>query len=80
MWIVKIVLKAPHTFAVLAKLVMNGGVLSVLEMPKDIFRRSTSWSSALISGTLGYGTRLAKGTARHKLVGELRSASRRNSL
>jgi CzcA family heavy metal efflux pump len=37
MWIVKIALKAPYTFAVLAMLLMIGGVLSVLQMPKDIF-------------------------------------------
>src|SRR6202048_5573090 len=37
MWIGKIALKAPYTFAVLALLLMIGGVLSVLQMPKDIF-------------------------------------------
>src|ERR1700682_3836928 len=37
MWIVKIALKAPYTFAVLAILLMIGGALSVLQMPKDIF-------------------------------------------
>src|SRR6266853_2379933 len=37
MWIVKIALKAPYTFAVLAILLMIGGALSALNMPKDIF-------------------------------------------
>src|SRR5258708_19704489 len=37
MWIVKIALKAPYTFAVLAILLMIGGALSALQMPKDIF-------------------------------------------
>src|SRR4030088_974109 len=37
MWIVKIALKAPYTFAVLAILLMIGGALSGLQMPKDIF-------------------------------------------
>jgi CzcA family heavy metal efflux pump len=37
MWIVKIALKAPYTFAVLAMLLMIGGALSALQMPKDIF-------------------------------------------
>jgi CzcA family heavy metal efflux pump len=37
MWIVKIALKAPYTFSVLAMLLMIGGVLSALQMPKDIF-------------------------------------------
>src|SRR5258708_39934975 len=37
MWIVKIALKAPYTFAVLAILLMIGGELSALQMPKDIF-------------------------------------------
>jgi CzcA family heavy metal efflux pump len=37
MWIVKIALKAPYTFAVLALLLLIGGALSALQMPKDIF-------------------------------------------
>jgi multidrug efflux pump subunit AcrB len=37
MWIVKIALKAPYTFAVLAILLMIGGALSALQMPKDTF-------------------------------------------
>lgn len=37
MWIVKIALRAPYTFTVIALLLMIGGVLSVLQMPKDIF-------------------------------------------
>jgi multidrug efflux pump subunit AcrB len=37
MWIVKIALKAPYTFAVLAILLMIGGALSALQMPKNIF-------------------------------------------
>ena len=37
MWIVKIALRAPYTFAVLALLLMIGGALSALQMPKDIF-------------------------------------------
>jgi CzcA family heavy metal efflux pump len=37
MWIVKIALKAPYTFAVLAILLLIGGALSALQMPKDIF-------------------------------------------
>ncbi len=37
MWIVKIALKAPYTFTVLAILLMIGGALSALQMPKDIF-------------------------------------------
>jgi CzcA family heavy metal efflux pump len=37
MWIVKIALKAPYTFAVLAILLIIGGALSALQMPKDIF-------------------------------------------
>jgi multidrug efflux pump subunit AcrB len=37
MWIVKVALRAPYTFTVIALLLMIGGVLSVLQMPKDIF-------------------------------------------
>ena len=37
MWIVKIALKAPYTFTVVSILLMIGGALSVLQMPKDIF-------------------------------------------
>jgi CzcA family heavy metal efflux pump len=37
MWIVRIALKAPYTFTVLAILLMIGGALSTLQMPKDIF-------------------------------------------
>src|SRR5260370_9235921 len=37
MWIVKIALKAPYTFTVLAILLLIGGALSTLQMPKDIF-------------------------------------------
>jgi CzcA family heavy metal efflux pump len=37
MWIVKIALRAPYTFTVLAILLMIGGALSALQMPKDIF-------------------------------------------
>src|SRR6201997_3477755 len=37
MWIVKIALKAPFTFSVLAMLLRIGGALSALQMPKDIF-------------------------------------------
>jgi multidrug efflux pump subunit AcrB len=37
MWIVKTALRAPYTFTVIALLLMIGGVLSVLQMPKDIF-------------------------------------------
>jgi CzcA family heavy metal efflux pump len=37
MWIVRIALKAPYTFTVLAILLLIGGALSTLQMPKDIF-------------------------------------------
>ena len=37
MWIVKIALKAPYTFTVLAILLLIGGALTTLQMPKDIF-------------------------------------------
>src|ERR1700692_2791590 len=37
MWIVRIALKAPYTFTVLAILLMIGGALTTLQMPKDIF-------------------------------------------
>src|SRR5258708_7670298 len=37
MWIVRIAVKAPYTFTVLAILLMIGGALSTLQMPKDIF-------------------------------------------
>ena len=37
MWIVKIALRAPYTFTVLAIVLFIGGALSALQMPKDIF-------------------------------------------
>ena len=37
MWIVKIALRAPYTFTVLAVLLLIGGALSTLQMAKDIF-------------------------------------------
>jgi len=37
MWIVKIALRAPYTFTVLAVLLLIGGALSALQMAKDIF-------------------------------------------
>ena len=37
MWIVKIALRAPYTFTVLAVLLLIGGALSMLQMAKDIF-------------------------------------------
>jgi multidrug efflux pump subunit AcrB len=37
MWIVKIALRAPYTFTVLAIVLLIGGALSALQMPKDIF-------------------------------------------
>jgi CzcA family heavy metal efflux pump len=37
MWIVKIALRAPYTFAVMGLLLLIGGTLSVLQMAKDIF-------------------------------------------
>ncbi len=37
MWIVKIALRAPYTFTVLAVVLFIGGALSALQMPKDIF-------------------------------------------
>jgi CzcA family heavy metal efflux pump len=37
MWIVRIALRAPYTFTVISILLLIGGVLSVLQMPKDIF-------------------------------------------
>jgi multidrug efflux pump subunit AcrB len=37
MWIVKIALKAPYTFTVLAILLLVGGALTTLQMSKDIF-------------------------------------------
>src|SRR6202163_4567920 len=37
MWIVKIALKAPYTFTFLAILLLIGGALTTLQMPKDIF-------------------------------------------
>src|ERR1700681_1377556 len=37
MWIVRIALKAPYTFTVLAILLLIGGALTTLQMPKDIF-------------------------------------------
>ena len=37
MWIVKIALRAPYTFTVLALVLLIGGVLSMLQMAKDIF-------------------------------------------
>jgi multidrug efflux pump subunit AcrB len=37
MWIVKIALRAPYTFTVLAVLLFIGGALSTQRMPKDIF-------------------------------------------
>jgi AcrB/AcrD/AcrF family len=37
MWIVKIALRAPYTFTVLAVVLLIGGALSALQMPKDIF-------------------------------------------
>jgi multidrug efflux pump subunit AcrB len=37
MWVVKIALKAPYTFTVLAILLMIGGALSAWQMPKDTF-------------------------------------------
>ena len=37
MWIVKIALRAPYTFTVLGALLLIGGALSALQMPKDIF-------------------------------------------
>jgi multidrug efflux pump subunit AcrB len=37
MWIVRLALKAPYTFTVLALLLMIGGALTTLRMPKDIF-------------------------------------------
>ena len=37
MWIVKVALRAPYTFTVLGVLLLIGGVLSTLQMAKDIF-------------------------------------------
>jgi multidrug efflux pump subunit AcrB len=37
MWIVKIALRAPYTFTVLAVVLLIGGALSAVQMPKDIF-------------------------------------------
>src|ERR1700686_4888407 len=37
MWIVKIALRAPYTFTVLALVLLIGGILSMLQMAKDIF-------------------------------------------
>ena len=37
MWIVKIALRAPYTFTVLAVLLLIGGALSTLQMAKNIF-------------------------------------------
>jgi hypothetical protein len=54
MWFVKIALKAPYTFAVLAILLMIGGALSALQMPKDIFPAinipvvGVIWTAALV--------------------------------
>jgi hypothetical protein len=36
MWIVKIALRAPYTFTVLAVLLLIGGALSTLQMAKDM--------------------------------------------
>jgi multidrug efflux pump subunit AcrB len=37
MWIVKVALRAPYTFTVAGLMLLIGGVLSGLQMPKDIF-------------------------------------------
>jgi hypothetical protein len=37
MWIVKVALRAPYTFTVTGLLILIGGVLSGLQMAKDIF-------------------------------------------
>ncbi len=37
MWIVRLALKQPYTFAVMALLILLGGVLSILRTPTDIF-------------------------------------------
>jgi multidrug efflux pump subunit AcrB len=37
MWIVRLALRRPYTFVVLAIVILSGGVLSILNTPKDIF-------------------------------------------
>jgi multidrug efflux pump subunit AcrB len=37
MWLVKIALRTPYTFTILAVLLLIGGALSPLQLPKDIF-------------------------------------------
>ena len=39
MWIVRLALRRPYTFVVLALLIAVMGVLSILSMPMDIFPR-----------------------------------------
>jgi len=50
MWIVRLALRRPYTFVVLAMLIVLTGVMTILRMPTDMYPRSTSrWSQP--SGT-----------------------------
>ena len=51
MWIVKLALKRPYTFVVLAILIFIFGGLAIVRTPTDIFPNMTFSSSAL-SGTI----------------------------